>query len=101
MSKRWTLKDDHFLVRYHEIGADYVASHDLGFKKGAGTKRVKALKAAGVWDLMVAAQRAVTEAECAHTIAFSKSAEARSIAVETLIEIDDANERALSGGRLQ
>jgi hypothetical protein len=37
MSKRWTMKDDMFLVEFHGVGANYVADHDLGFKgKNAG-----------------------------------------------------------------
>lgn len=88
MSKRWTYKDDDFLVRYHEISADYIASHDLGFKtKGAGERRLKLLRETGVFDLIKAAQDAVTLAQCRHTLAFSRSDEAKYIAENELVLI--------------
>ena len=90
MSKRWSLDDDRFLVRYHAIGADYVASHDLGFKsKGAGTARIAKLKEAGVFDKIVAHLKAETEMLCAHTIAFGPEW-AKDIAEIELRELSDA-----------
>lgn len=51
MAKRWSVKDDIFLVSYAAVGANYVANHDLGFQgKDAGEKRVKKLKELGLWD---------------------------------------------------
>jgi len=88
MSKRWTLNDDQFLAAYHEVGADYVASHDLGHHgKNAGTKRIAKLKETGVWDKLIAHQRAAGELHCAHTLAFSKSDEAKYIARKELAEL--------------
>jgi hypothetical protein len=87
MTKRWTLEDDKHLAVYHQIGADYVAYHDLGHHgRNAGTKRIAKLKETGVWDKLIAAQKAEEELYCAHTLAFSRCGEARSIAAETLAE---------------
>jgi hypothetical protein len=59
MSKRWTLKDDQFLVAYADIGLDFIASHDLGFHgKNAGTNRMKKLKEFGLLEKIVVAQKA-------------------------------------------
>lgn len=89
MSKRWTYKDDDFLVRYHEIGADYIADHDLGFKaKGAGTRRLSQLRETGLFDLIKAAQDAVSRATASHTLAFSRSEEAKEIAEFALADLD-------------
>lgn len=88
MSKQWTLEDDIFLFQFHEIGADYVASHDLGHHgKGAGTKRIKALKAWGVWEKIEAHVRARAILVGWHTLSFSRSGEAQHIAAEQLEEI--------------
>jgi hypothetical protein len=89
VSKRWTYKDDDFLVRYHELGADFIADHDLGFKaKGAGTHRLNLLRETGLFDLIQAAQDAVSRATANHTLAFSKSEEARDIAEFALADLD-------------
>lgn len=88
MSKQWTLEDDIFLFQFHEIGADYVASHDLGHHgKGAGTKRIKALKAWGVWDKIEAHMRARKILVGWHSLSFSRSGEVQQIAAEGLEEI--------------
>lgn len=52
MSKRWTFKDDIWLVTYQDIvGGDYVAKNDLGFfGKNAGKKRIEKLKSAGLLE---------------------------------------------------
>lgn len=88
MSKRWTHKDDLFLVRFHEVGADYVASHDLGFAKGAGSKRLAKLKETGVFDKIQEYIKAEKAMLGWHQIAFSQSPEARQIAFEELIDDD-------------
>ena len=45
MSKPWTDKDDRFLAFYGPaVGYDFVASHDLGKAKGAGTRRMRWLR---------------------------------------------------------
>ena len=64
MSKRWTLKDDEFLVRHAGAIAgadwlDYLASHDLGHHgKGAGKKRMAKLIETGVLAKIEAAHAA-------------------------------------------
>jgi len=88
-NKRWTLKDDIFLVRYHELGVDYIADHDLGFHRpGAGVKRMKLLKERGVWGKIEASIKAEVVMQLHHTLEFSSSAVARRIARDGLIEID-------------
>ena len=47
MSKRWTAEEDEFLLTYHGVGADFVASHDLGRPHGAGERRLKKLTESG------------------------------------------------------
>ncbi len=43
--KRWSDHDDRFLVFYGAaVGYDFVASHDLGRPKGAGTRRMRWLR---------------------------------------------------------
>lgn len=89
MSKRWTLKDDKFLVSFSDLGADRIASHDLGFhSKNAGTNRVKKLKELGVWDKIVAADRATTLAHLHWNLAFSVG-EAQVIAYHELIKMGE------------
>ncbi|KQZ49741.1 hypothetical protein ASD54_12445 [Rhizobium sp. Root149] len=84
MSK-WNLQKDIYLVAYHEIGADFVAQHDLGFKtKGAGEKRVKELKRTGVWEKIEAYLAAQTVMQSWHTLTFSRHEEAREIALNEL-----------------
>ena len=76
MSKRWTMKDDMFLVEYHGVGANYVADHDLGFKgRNVGEKRVAKLKAAGVWDKIVAYHAAYRAMNRAWVTAFGSQSE--------------------------
>lgn len=71
MKRRWNLQDDQFLTEHHEVGADFVASHDLGFHgKGAGTKRLEKLKETGVFDKMVAYREARIEMQIAWSLAF-------------------------------
>lgn len=92
MSKRWKIDDDLFLVRFQELGADFIASHDLGFHgKGAGERRIAKLKYTGVYDLIIAAQKADTEMRCAHTLAFGPEW-AKEIAAS---ELSDLKECAL------
>lgn len=98
MSKRWTLKDDKFLFEFHEIGADYVASHDLGHHgKEAGTKRVKLLKERGLWEKIEAARRAEIILIAHHTLAFSKSDFDRERSVDLLEEIGEPIPAASQG----
>lgn len=47
MSKRWSHEDDAFLLRWHIVGEDFVAEHDLGRPWGAGTRRMKKLSQTG------------------------------------------------------
>lgn len=90
MSKRCTLKDDRFLFEFHGIGADYVASHDLGHHgKDAGTKRVKLLKERGLWEKIEAARRAEIILIAHHTLEFSKSDFDREMAAGMLKEIGE------------
>lgn len=75
MSKRWTFKDDGFLVVYYVEGNDqwndYIASHDLGFKsKGAAKRRVAKLKELGIWEKFEAYNAARAELVKAHNLAF-------------------------------
>ena len=44
---RWTQDEDEFLLRYHGVGADFVASHDLGRPDGAGERRLAKLTKTG------------------------------------------------------
>lgn len=83
MSKRWTIKDDQFLAEYHEVGADFIASHDLGFADGAGTKRIAKLKEAGVWEKLIAHREALTELNLSWNLAFGCQ-EAKEIAAEEI-----------------
>lgn len=84
MSKRWTIEDDEFLAAYHEIGADYVASHDLGHHgKGAGVKHIKRLKETGVWDKLLFAQAARRDFVDHWLLAFG-GAESKALAAERL-----------------
>jgi hypothetical protein len=96
MSKRWTLEEDLFLAEYDGMDANFLASHDLGRKsKDAGSRRMKSLKASGVWDHICAYMKARDTVRCYHTIAFSTSDEARMIAAETLRDIGaDLNSEA-------
>lgn len=48
MGKRWNPQDDEFLLAWHDAaGADWVATHDLGRPKGAGTRRLRQLDKSG------------------------------------------------------
>jgi hypothetical protein len=47
MAKKWTPDEDAFLLRWHGIGADFVASHDLGRPDGAGSRRLAKLLKSG------------------------------------------------------
>lgn len=98
MSKRWTYKDDDFLVRYHEIGADYIADHDLGFKaKGAGTRRLNLLRETGLFDLIQAAQDAVSRAAANHALVFSRSEEAKEVAEFALADLVASQQQNVGG----
>lgn len=71
MSKRWTYENDVFLAAFYEVGANYIASHDLGFSgKNAGEKRVAKLKELGVWNFLTAFHLAGRELHEAHVRAF-------------------------------
>ena len=39
----WSEADDAFLLEFHGVGANFVASHDLGRADGAGEARLKKL----------------------------------------------------------
>ena len=54
MSRRWTLEEAAFLVRFFDAVGDYVGTHDLNRPKGAATNRVAKLKTTGAWDSLVA-----------------------------------------------
>ena len=47
MGKRWTEDEDSFLLTYCGIGADFIASHDLGRPDGAGGRRLSKLISTG------------------------------------------------------
>ena len=47
MAKHWTPQDDEFLLRYHNLGANFIASHDLGRPDGAGKRRMDHLTRSG------------------------------------------------------
>lgn len=76
MAKRWTLKDDEFLVAYAGAGSDdnwlnYIASHDLGHHgKNAGRRRMQKLRETGLLEKIEAAHRAHTEMVDAWGMAF-------------------------------
>lgn len=85
MSKRWTYDDDMFLSAFYEVGANYIASHDLGFTgKNAGEKRVAKLKELGVWGFLIAFHRAGRALNVAHARAFGPK-----VALEALEALDD------------
>lgn len=90
MSKRWTFKEDLFLAEYEGMDANFIAEHDLGrTSKGAGARRVKALKDAGVWDKIQSYIKARDVARCHHTLAFSTSPDFKMIAAETLRDLGE------------
>lgn len=47
MAKPWLIEEDIFLLRYRNIGLDFVASHDLGRPQGAGSRRFKKISEDG------------------------------------------------------
>lgn len=47
MPKRWTREEDEILLRYHGVGADFVATHDLGRPSGSGSRRMAHLTKSG------------------------------------------------------
>lgn len=47
MAKRWTSEEDSLILAFHEVGADFVAFHDLGRPEGAGERRLKKLTESG------------------------------------------------------
>lgn len=90
MAKRWTLEDDIFLYQFHEMGADFIASHDLGHHgKGAGTARVKLLRAMGLWDKIGAHARAMTIMRASHILAFSRNSFSLDIAADAMEELGE------------
>ena len=50
MSKRWTVREDWFLVEFYDAMGSYIGPHDLGRSEAATDRRVKHLKEAGAWD---------------------------------------------------
>jgi hypothetical protein len=52
MSKRWSIEDDEFIVRFFDEMGDYIGPHDLGRPKGAAAKRARHLKETGAWDAL-------------------------------------------------
>lgn len=86
MSKRWSLDDDIFLVDFSQLGPDFIASHDLSKGKGAGERRAKKLKELGIWEKIEAYVQAKDVLMNWHALAFSRSAEARDIALSSLLE---------------
>jgi hypothetical protein len=51
MSGRWTYEEDEFLLRWHNVGADFVAYHDLNRAMGAGSRRMEKLTKSGARKL--------------------------------------------------
>jgi hypothetical protein len=48
---RWTYEEDEFLLRWHNIGPDFIAYHDLDRAMGAGSRRMKKLTETGARKL--------------------------------------------------
>lgn len=84
MRKHWTLDEDIFLVAFSELGPDFIATYDLGKGKGAGERRVKRLKELGIWEKLEAYVEAKDILHFWHQAAFSRSPEARTIAIDSL-----------------
>jgi len=57
----WTDDEDAFLLTWEGIGADFVASHDLGRADGAGTARMRKLIASGAAEKFAQAQKLICE----------------------------------------
>lgn len=71
MAKRWKIEDDMFLCFYQEVGANYVANHDLGFQgKNAGNDRLQKLKDLGILEKIEAYHVAKQAMHDAWTMAF-------------------------------
>lgn len=88
MAKRWTLENDKFLAEHSRMfdgAANYVASHDLGFKgKNAGEDRITALKESGVWDYLVKHRQAEEDLFIAWSYTFG-SEQMQDVADEILL----------------
>ena len=51
MTKRWTSKEDDFLIAYFDAVGPYIGPHDLGRSEKATKDRVKKLKDSGAWEV--------------------------------------------------
>lgn len=51
-AKKWTLKEDKFLVEFWESIGPSIAEHDLGRSEKQARKRVEHLKETGAWFLL-------------------------------------------------
>lgn len=49
MAKRWTYKEDLFLVEYYDAVGSFIGPHDLGRSEASTKSRVKKLKECGAW----------------------------------------------------
>lgn len=49
MSKRYSLKEDKFIVSYFDVVGDMIGPHDLGRSRDAVKRRAKFLKESGLW----------------------------------------------------
>jgi hypothetical protein len=47
MAKRWDCDEDAFLLRWHKIGPEFIASHDLGRPESSGPRRLRHLTQSG------------------------------------------------------
>lgn len=50
MGKRWTDKEDQFIVAYYDAMGAFIGPHDLGRSEASTKARAKKLKDTGAWD---------------------------------------------------
>lgn len=56
MAKRWTVKEDQFLVAFYDAMGPMIGPHDLGRSEAATEARVKHLKETGAWEAFKTAE---------------------------------------------
>lgn len=52
MAKRYTEKEDAFIIAYFDAVGPYIGPHDLGRSEASVKARAKFLKESGAWSLM-------------------------------------------------
>ena len=62
MARRWTEREDLFIIAYYDAIGPYIGPHDLGRSEKATTDRAKFLKRSGAWDVYVEAQNVLNMA---------------------------------------